>query len=163
MMPTSQVNSGTDGWLVRYKGLLDQPRCLQNRPPFSPSHLELDHCHCRKLNPASKRSRIGRCSWLMRDVCSLICLALIGLFRCGRSVASWLSVKESQRFAIGNARSLQGAGALGQVDNMSGLCGIVSGANRLSLRCRSRRRRDAAVHFSRGRRPLVYRPRQRLV
>src|ERR1700730_8707445 len=25
-----------------------------------------------KLNPASKRSRIGRCSWLMRDVCSLI-------------------------------------------------------------------------------------------
>jgi hypothetical protein len=24
---------------------------------------------------------IGRCSWLMRDVCSLICLALIGLFR----------------------------------------------------------------------------------
>src|SRR6476660_4311748 len=38
-------------------------------------------CHCRKLNPASKRSRIGRCSWLMRDVCSLIWLALIGLFR----------------------------------------------------------------------------------
>ena len=32
-------------------------------------------------NPASKRSRIGRCSWLMRDVCSLIWLALIGLFR----------------------------------------------------------------------------------
>src|SRR3982074_2771997 len=38
-------------------------------------------CHCRKLNPASKRSRIGRCSWLMRDVCRLICLALVGLFR----------------------------------------------------------------------------------
>src|SRR3984893_11752997 len=38
-------------------------------------------CYCRKLNPASKGSRIGRCSWLMRDVCSLICLALIGLFR----------------------------------------------------------------------------------
>ena len=38
-------------------------------------------CHCRKLNPASKRSRIGRCSWLMRDVFSLIWLALIGLFR----------------------------------------------------------------------------------
>src|SRR5258706_9311548 len=38
-------------------------------------------CHCRKLNPASKRSRIGRCSWLMRDVCSLIWLALIGFFR----------------------------------------------------------------------------------
>src|SRR5712675_1530123 len=38
-------------------------------------------CHCRKLNPASKGSRIGRCSWLMRDVCSLIWLALIGLFR----------------------------------------------------------------------------------
>ena len=32
-------------------------------------------------NPASKRSRIGRCSWLMRDVCSLIWLTLIGLFR----------------------------------------------------------------------------------
>src|SRR3984893_13995385 len=41
----------------------------------------MDGCHCRKLNPASKRSRIGRCSWLMRDVCSLIWLALIGLFR----------------------------------------------------------------------------------
>jgi hypothetical protein len=26
-------------------------------------------------------NRIGRCSWLMRDVCSLICLALVGLFR----------------------------------------------------------------------------------
>src|SRR5258705_9372050 len=26
-------------------------------------------------------SRIGRCSWLMRDVCNLIWLALIGLFR----------------------------------------------------------------------------------
>src|SRR3981081_2986649 len=38
-------------------------------------------CHCRKLNPASKRSRIGRCSWSMRDVCRLIWLALIGLFR----------------------------------------------------------------------------------
>src|ERR1700704_5017274 len=38
-------------------------------------------CHCRKLNPASKRSRIGRCSWLMRDICSLIWLALTGLFR----------------------------------------------------------------------------------
>ena len=38
-------------------------------------------CHCRKLNPASKRNRIGRCSWLMRDVCSFIWLALIGLFR----------------------------------------------------------------------------------
>ena len=32
-------------------------------------------------NPASRRSRIGRCSWSMRDVCSLIWLALIGLFR----------------------------------------------------------------------------------
>src|SRR5258707_6468909 len=38
-------------------------------------------CHCRKLNPTSKWSRIGRCSWLMRDVFSLIWLALIGLFR----------------------------------------------------------------------------------
>src|SRR5260370_32791925 len=38
-------------------------------------------CHCRKLNPTSKWSRIGRCSWLMREVCSLIWLALIGLFR----------------------------------------------------------------------------------
>src|SRR5260370_21569194 len=46
-------------------------------------HADDQHnrCHCRKLNPASKRSRIGRCSWLMRDVCSLIWLALIGLFR----------------------------------------------------------------------------------
>jgi hypothetical protein len=38
-------------------------------------------CHCRKLNPASKRNRIGRCSWLMRDIWSLIWLALIALFR----------------------------------------------------------------------------------
>src|SRR3979411_1316541 len=38
-------------------------------------------CHCRKLSPALKCRRIGRCSWLMRDVCSLIWLALIGLFR----------------------------------------------------------------------------------
>jgi len=43
--------------------------------------MTISGCHCRKLNPASKRSRIGRCSWLMRDVCSLIWLALIGLFR----------------------------------------------------------------------------------
>src|SRR5258707_13929915 len=43
-------------------------------------------CHCRKRNPASKRSRIGRCSWLMRDVCSLIWLALIGLFRARASL-----------------------------------------------------------------------------
>jgi hypothetical protein len=41
----------------------------------------VDPCHCRKLNPTSKRSRIGRCSWLMRDVVTLIWLALIGLFR----------------------------------------------------------------------------------
>src|SRR6267154_48000 len=47
----------------------------------SSSRLVVTYCHCRKLNPASKRSRIGRCSWLMRDVCSLIWLALIGLFR----------------------------------------------------------------------------------
>jgi hypothetical protein len=40
-----------------------------------------DISHCRKLNRAGKRSRIGRCSWLMRDGCSLIWLALIGLFR----------------------------------------------------------------------------------
>src|SRR6266404_5801867 len=29
----------------------------------------------------ASEGRIGRCSWLMRDVCSLIWLALIGLFR----------------------------------------------------------------------------------
>src|ERR1700731_4012040 len=46
-----------------------------------PAAFKMAACHCRKLNPASKRSRIGRCSWLMRDVCRLICLALIGLFR----------------------------------------------------------------------------------
>src|ERR1700731_3477099 len=43
--------------------------------------MKLIRCHCRKLNPASKRSRIGRCSWFMRDAFSLIWLALIGLFR----------------------------------------------------------------------------------
>src|SRR3977135_819779 len=47
----------------------------EERPP------QMAACHCRKRNPASKRSRIGRCSWLMRDVCSLIWSALIGLFR----------------------------------------------------------------------------------
>src|SRR5258708_14984934 len=41
----------------------------------------LTSCHCRKLNTTSKWSRIGGCSWLMRDACSLIWLALIGLFR----------------------------------------------------------------------------------
>jgi hypothetical protein len=51
--------------------------CARRMPPEVP----FDSCHCRKLNPASKHSRIGRCSWLMRDVCNLIWLALIGLFR----------------------------------------------------------------------------------
>jgi hypothetical protein len=31
------------GWLGGNKGLLDQPRCLQHRPPFSRSYLEFDH------------------------------------------------------------------------------------------------------------------------
>jgi hypothetical protein len=35
--------------------------------------------------------------------------------------------------------------------------------NRVSLRCRSRRRRNATASYSRGRRPVVRRPRQRLV
>jgi hypothetical protein len=55
--------------------------CLQDGLRLALNRLARRGRHCRKLNPASKRSRIGRCSWLMRDVCSLIWLALIGLFR----------------------------------------------------------------------------------
>src|ERR1700682_4343338 len=38
-------------------------------------------CPCRKLNLAGNCHRIGRCSCLMREVCSLICLALVGALR----------------------------------------------------------------------------------
>src|SRR5258708_9553953 len=77
-------------------------------------------CHCRKLNPASKRSRIGRCSWLMRDVCSLIWLALIGLFRSRASLQAeiltlrhqlnMLRRKSPQRLTFSNIDGLVFAG-----------------------------------------------------
>src|SRR5262245_10400456 len=46
---------------------------------------------------------------------------------------------------------------------LGGLWRMVSGGSGVSLRRRSRRRRDAPVHDRRGRRPMLRRPRQRLV
>src|SRR5882762_3653553 len=48
---------------------------------FLPRSRGLVSCPCRKLNLAGNRHRIGRCSCLMREVCSLIWLALVGAFR----------------------------------------------------------------------------------
>src|SRR5471030_111925 len=48
---------------------------------FALVYLIVGGCPYRKLNLAGNRYRIGRCSCLMREVCSLIWLALVGACR----------------------------------------------------------------------------------
>ena len=56
------------------------PRCATASPKLA-SLAPSGSCPCRKLNLAGNWYRIGRCSCLMREVCSLIWLALVGAFR----------------------------------------------------------------------------------
>ena len=54
--------------------------------PARMRHVQSASCPCRKLNLAGNWYRIGRCSCLMREVCSLIWLALVGAFRSSASL-----------------------------------------------------------------------------
>ena len=58
------------------------PGLLRQTPlerPLCSSMDRMDRCPCRKLNLAGNGYRIGRCSCLMRELCSLIWLALVAL------------------------------------------------------------------------------------
>ena len=57
------------------------PQMAQNGPTPSTVGCQLLTCPCRKPDPLTNEARIGRCCRPMRDICSLLWCALVGLFR----------------------------------------------------------------------------------
>ena len=64
--------------------------------PGSSNHLGEKACPCRKPNPAGNWDRIAQCFGLMREACSLVWLALVGLFRSRASLEAEILILRHQ-------------------------------------------------------------------
>ena len=58
--------------------------------------IDLGGCPCRKPNPAGNWGRIAQCFGLMREACSLVWLALVGLFRSRASLEAEILILRHQ-------------------------------------------------------------------